>query len=151
MGYINGSDSLFALHGKCFGHCTEHTTNYDTETKERAVKAPEVKGIDLSKFKEVDVTGLSVTVSFKGLVFSEESELSFTDLQALWYAGKPVEGSMFERPANGVTDGNRTPYLKAQFVITKLTENAPAGDDRSYDGELRMTGAPEIWHPTIAE
>lgn len=152
MGYINGSDSLFALGGKCFGHCEEHTTNYETETKERSVKAPEVKGVDLSKFKETAVTALGVTVSFKGFQFDEESELTFEDLQAMWYAAEPIEGEMFHRPKTGVSDTTaRSPYLKGQFIITKLSEGAPAGDDLTYDGELKLTGAPETWTPKLAE
>lgn len=151
MGYINGSDSLFALGDKCFGHCTEHVTNYETTTKSRAVKAPEIKGIEVTKFEETSITGLGITVSFKGFVFGEESELTFEDLQAMWFAGQPITGELFRRPAAGVVDKDRKPYLKAQFVITKLTESAAADDDNAYDGELKMTGAPEVWTPKLSE
>lgn len=146
-GYINGSDMLLAVFNKAIGHCTEHTVTYDTTTKERAVKAPETQGVSASLFKETTVTGLSVTISFKGLKVYDETELDAETLKALWKEAKPVTGECFNRPAAGVSDGNRQPYLKADFVITKLTESATAEDDASFDGELKMTGAPEIWTP----
>ena len=96
-----------------------------------------------------DVVGLSITISFKGLQVYDETELDAETLKALWREAKPVTAECFRRPQNGVTDGNRSPYLKAQFVITKLSESATAEDDASFDGELKMTGAPETWTPKI--
>lgn len=146
-GYINGSDMLLAVFNKAIGHCTEHTVTYDTTTKERAVKAPESQGITASLFKETTVTGLSVTISFKGLQVYNETELDADTLKALWKEAKPVTAECFRRPENGVTGTARSPYLKAQFVITKLTESATAEDDASFDGELKMTGSPDVWTP----
>ena len=37
-GYVNGSDMLLYIGEKAIGHCTSHTTTFDTETKDRAVK-----------------------------------------------------------------------------------------------------------------
>ncbi|WP_303745037.1 phage tail tube protein [uncultured Duncaniella sp.] len=148
-GYINGSDMLLAVFDKAIGHCTEHSVTYDTTTKERAVKAPEIQGMSSSLFKETSITGLSITISFKGLQVYDETELDAETLKALWREAKPVTAECFRRPQNGVTDGNRSPYLKAQFVITKLSESATAEDDASFDGELKMTGAPETWTPKI--
>lgn len=147
-GYINGSDLLMAVDGKATGHSTEHTVTYDTETKDRAVKAPEVQGISSSFFKETTVTGLSITISFKGLQNYGETELAAGTLKDLWAKGKPVTVECFRRPTAGVQSATaRTPYLKAQFIITKLSEGAPVDEDATYDGELKMTGAPEIWTP----
>lgn len=36
--YINGSDLLLNVGGKAIGHCTTHTTTFNSDTKERAVK-----------------------------------------------------------------------------------------------------------------
>lgn len=149
--YINGSDFLFALGNKAFGHSSEHTVTYDTETKERAVKAPEVNGVDTSMFKETSVTKLKITVSFKGFQFDDETELSADELKAMWRAAKPFTGEAFQRPKEGVKNDTREPYLKAQFLLTKLVESNPADDDATYDGELVMTGAPETWTPALAE
>ena len=37
-GYCNGSDMLLYVDGKAIGSCTSHTTTFNSETKERAVK-----------------------------------------------------------------------------------------------------------------
>ena len=37
-GYCNGSDMLLYVGGKAIGSCTSHTTTFNSETKERAVK-----------------------------------------------------------------------------------------------------------------
>lgn len=146
-GYINGNDLLLAVGGKATAFSTEHTVAYDTETKERAVKAPETSGIDVSMFKETSVTGLSITITAKGLESYENVGQTFEALKEMWYAAKPVTVECFRRPEGGVQDGQRNPYLKGQFVITKLSEGAPSGDDVTYDIELKMSGAPEIWAP----
>ncbi|MCM1369830.1 MAG: hypothetical protein NC204_05595 [Candidatus Amulumruptor caecigallinarius] len=151
MGYINGSDMLLAVAGKCIGHATEHTVNYETETKDRAVKAPETVGISVSMFKETSVTGLGITISFKGLQTDDETELSAETLKALWKEAKPVVAECFKRKKTGGTAETRDPYLKANFVITKLSESLTAEDDASFDGELKMTGAPLVWTPSTVE
>lgn len=141
--YINGSDVLFAVDGLPVGACSEHTVSYDTETKNRAVKAPMTQGTDISVFQETDVTGLKVTVSFKGFRRDPEDERAFDWFRAAWMERKPVEGKCFRRPATGVSGSTiPDPYLVGNFVITKLTESNPAGDDSTYDGEMVMTGAP---------
>lgn len=147
--YINGSDILLAIKDKALGSAQEHTTTYDSTTKERAVKAPETEGIDASLFTETSVTGLSITISFKGLQASDETELTFDELLNMWKEAKPIDACCFRRPKDGVKDGARAPYLKAKFVITKLSESAQSEEDASYDGELKMTGAPEIWAPVV--
>ena len=38
VGYVNGSDLLLKVGGKAIGHCTTHTTTFNTETKDRSVK-----------------------------------------------------------------------------------------------------------------
>ncbi len=37
-GYCNGSDMLLYVGGKAVGHCTTHTSTFNSETKDRAVK-----------------------------------------------------------------------------------------------------------------
>lgn len=141
---------LLAIGGKCIGHCQEHTANYNTETKDHAVKPAASKPKGMALFKQTTVSGLSMTVSFKGLEADNETELSAETLKALWKAGKPVKAELFDRPAAGV-QGNtsRNPYCKGDFIITKLTESSPADDDVSFDGELQLTGEPEVWTPAI--
>lgn len=144
--YVNGSDLLIALASKALGHNTSHTINYDTETKEHAVKPVESALPSASKFKETTVTGLSITISFQGLVCSDESETHIGILKDLWYKGEPVDVESFARKKSA-GESARNPNLKAKFIITKLTEDAPAEDDTTYSGELKMTGAPEVWEP----
>lgn len=144
-GYVNGNDMLLAINGKQVGHSTEHVTNYNTTTKERAVKAPEKEKISVSLFKELTVTGLEITVSFKGLRVYDEDGLSVELLRSMWKNAQPVPFECYDRPANGVTGSNRDPYLVANGIITKLTENAPADDDVTFDGEIKMSGAPTTW------
>lgn len=141
-GYANGSDLLLEIDGKCVGHCTGHTINYNSETKDHAVKAPAsvtTKGQAL--FKEMTVTGLSVSISFNGLHNLSESEGGVPALEAAWRAAQPVTVKSYWR-------GNKeTPNLVGQFVISKLSVGANANDDVTYDGELQNTGAPEVWDP----
>ncbi len=146
--YINGSNMLLAVADKAIGSSQEHTVSYETETKEHAVKPVETAGEDIGMFKEQAVTGLGITISFKGFRVDNETELTFEQLQAMWYNHEPIKAACFKRPTGGVKDGNRSPYLVANFVITKLSESHPAEDDSTYDGELKMTGAPETWTPT---
>lgn len=120
---------------------------YDSETKERLVKAPEADGIDVSLFKESSVTALGITITAKGLQSYDIVGASFEELKSMWRAAQPVTVECFRRPENGVTGTARNPYLKGQFIITKLSEGAPAGDDTTYDIELKMTGAPQVWAP----
>lgn len=148
--YINGSNILLAINDKAIGSSQEHVTSYDTETKDHAVKPVETEGIDNSLFKETSVTGLSISITFKGFRVENETELTFEELLAMWKEGKPITACCYTRPQDGVQESERKPYLKAKFVITKLSESATADDDATYDGELRMTGAPEIWTPSLS-
>lgn len=148
-GIVNGSDLLLAVAGLCIAYCTEHTCNYDTETKARAVKAPETVGINASKFDETTISKLAITISFKGLQNYEEGDASgFRKLLKLWYDAKPVQIECFNRAIKGAASEDRpSPYLIAQAVITKLSESNPAGDDATYDGELKVTGVPYKFTP----
>jgi hypothetical protein len=147
-GYANGSDMLLSINGDCIGHCTEHTVTYDTESKTRSVKAPAKQGIDASSlFDETAITKLSITISFKGLRTYSEGELPFQLLLEHWRNAEPISVDCFPRSTTGA---QCQPYLCANAVITKLTENNPAGDDASYDGELKVTGVPTTWEPSNA-
>ena len=149
-GIINGSDILLAINGKCVCYCTEHTCNYDTETKVRAVKAPETVGINASKFDETSISKLSITISFKGLQSYDESDEGLQRLLALWYDAKPVTVECFRRAKAGAPSADRpAPYLEAMAVITKLSEGNGANDDASFDGELKVTGVPTKFAPLI--
>ncbi|MDE7402105.1 MAG: hypothetical protein K2M87_01685 [Muribaculaceae bacterium] len=155
-GFINGSDVLLAFENtkgemKGLASCTEHTCNYESETKERATKAPITSGVDISMFSDVDVTGLKITISFKGLrTYDAEANGAngFGTLLNLWMQRKKITVECFLRPKSGVSDAeNINPYLKATGIITKLTESSTAKEDASYDGEIRICAAPEIFNP----
>ena len=90
-GYINGSDLLLSVAGKCVGHCTKHETTYSSDTKERAVKplASAAQG-SAGLFKSKSVTGLKISISANGVAFYGETENGMKELLAGWYAGKSV-------------------------------------------------------------
>lgn len=137
-GYTNGSDLLVLIDGKAIGSCTTHTTTYNSETKDRAVKPVVSKAISSGLWKRKGVVGLSISISGEGLRFYDETECGFRELRALWKAGKSVEVKAIER------EGDTTPYLVGMFVITKLEETAPAQDDATYSVDLENDGEPSV-------
>lgn len=141
MGYINGSDLLIKIDDGAFGHCTSHTTTYNSETKERAVKPlATVKTLTTGLWKQKGVIGLSVSVSAEGLRFYDETESGYEEIKNKWAGGQSVVVEAYERDSD-------EPYMSGKFVITSLEETAPAQDDVSYsvslenDGEVKIDGS----------
>ena len=139
QGYVNGSDLLMSIGEKACGHCTSHTTTYNSETKDRAVK-PEAKqtATNAGLFKEKTVTGLSVQVKCEGLRFYGETENGMKDLLGKWKTGASVELKGFAR------GGDAAPYMSGNFIISSLEESAPAGDDTTYSATFDNTGVVTI-------
>lgn len=135
-GYCNGSDLLLYVGGKAVGSCTSHTTTFNSETKERAVKPVASAALSSGKWKKKGVVGLSYSISAEGLRFYDETECGFKQLFKLWKAGEPVEVKCMER------EGAEKPYLKGNCVITSLEETAPAQDDATYSVNLENDGEP---------
>lgn len=135
-GYCNGSDLLLYVGGKAVGSCTSHTTTFNSETKERAVKPVASAALSSGKWKKKGVVGLSYSISAEGLRFYDETECGFKQLFKLWKAGEPVEVKCMER------DGADQPYLAGKCVITSLEETAPAQDDATYSVNLENDGEP---------
>jgi predicted secreted protein len=130
------------VNDKAVGHCTTHTTTFDTETKDRAVKPVADATMSQALWKSSGVTGLSVTISFEGLCFYDETEFSFKDLLNVWAAGKSVDVKCMERE-------NTDPYMKGKFVLTQLEQDAPAQDDVTYKGTMKNDGCPDIDYTKI--
>lgn len=145
-GYINGSDMLLGIGGKNVGHSTSHTTTYTAETKTRSVKPVNTEVITKALYDEKSVIKLNISISAQGIRNYDETESGFKTLIGLWHAGEPVEVTCFERKAT--TTDTPAPYLKGDFIITKMTETNPAGDDATYDMDLELATAPEIWSPS---
>lgn len=137
--YINGSDLLLKVAGKAVGHCTSHKITLNSDTKERAVKPLASASKSSGKFKEKTVNGMSISISFDGLRFYNETESGFDQISAAWGAGDPVEVEAFRR------EEDQTPYLKGKFVIDSLEESSPANDDATYSGSLSNSGEPEVY------
>lgn len=138
-GYVNGSDLLLSIGGKAAAHCTSHTTTYNSETKERAVKPKaSVTAASSGLFKEKSVTGLSVQVKCEGLRFYGEDEAGMKEMLATWKVGSTVELKGFARGSDA------KPYMSGKFVITTLEETAPAGDDTTYSATFDNSGAVTI-------
>ena len=139
QGYVNGSDLLMTIGAKACGHCTSHTTTYNSETKDRAVKpaATEVAP-NAGLFKEKTVTGLSVQVKCEGLRFYDETESGMKELLEKWKTGAAVELKGFARGSDAA------PYMSGSFIISSLEESAPAGDDTTYSATFDNTGAVTI-------
>lgn len=138
--YINGSDLLLKVGGKAVGHCTSHTVTFNSETKERAVKPAASAAKSSGLWKEKGVTGLSISISFEGLRFYEDSENGFEEIATQWGIGDQVLVEAFKRGED------KKPYLSGNFVIASLEESSPAQDDATYSGTLENAGEPE-WYP----
>lgn len=136
-GYTNGSDLLLYVNGKAVGSCTPHTSTFNSETKDRAVKPVASKPISSGLWKKKGVIGLSYSISAEGLRFYDETECGFKELFALWKAGKSVKVKCMER------ENAENPYLVGDCVITSLEESAPAQDDATYSLNLENDGEPE--------
>lgn len=135
-GYCNGSDMLLYVGGKAVGSCTSHTTTFNSETKERAVKPVASAGMSSGLWKKKGVVGLSYSISAEGLVFYDETECGFKQLFALWKAGKSVEIKCMER------ENSDEPYLVGACVIASLERTDPAQDDSTYSISLENDGEP---------
>lgn len=133
-GYINGSDILLSVAGKAVGHSTSHTTTYNSETKDRAVKPVSTATASAGLWKQKTVTGLSVSISAEGLRTYDETECSIKDLMTAWKSGQSVAVKGFLR------SGDETPYLSGNFIIASIEEGAPAGDDVTYSVSLENDG-----------
>ena len=138
-GYVNGSDLLISVAGKAIGHCTTHTTSFNTETKDVAVKpAASVAASAAALFKSKRVTGLALQVKADGLGYYNEAEAGFKELLAKWKLGQSVHVKCFER------ENDETPYIEGDFIISSLENTAPAGEDATYsitldnDGEVTI-------------
>lgn len=138
-GYINGSDILLSVGGKAIGHCTTHTLTFNSETKDRAVKPAASAAYSSGLWKGKGVTGLSISLSAEGLRYYGEGENGFDELSALWGAGAPITVKAFQR------EGDASPYLEGQFVITSLEETSPAQDDATYSISLENDGEPTTY------
>lgn len=135
-GYCNGSDLLLYVGGKAVGSCTSHTSTFNSETKERAVKPVASAAQSSGLWKKKGVVGLSYSISAEGLRFYDETECGFKELFAMWKAGQPITVKCMER-------GNSAqPYLEGSCVIASLEESAPAQDDATYSVSLENDGEP---------
>lgn len=134
-GYCNGSDMLLYVGGKAIGSCTSHTTTFNSETKERAVKPVASAAMASGLWKKKGVIGLSYSISAEGLVFYNETEYGYKSLLAAWKAGKSVEVKCMERESEA-------PYLVGNCVIASLERTDPAQDDSTYSISLENDGEP---------
>lgn len=138
-GYINGSDLLLMVGGKAVGHCTSHTLTFNSETKDRAVKPVASAAKSSGLWKGKGVTGLSISISAEGLRFYDETENGHEQIAPLWGKGASVEVQAFKR------GGDKTPYVKGNFVIASLEETSPAQDDATYSVSLENDGEPDVY------
>lgn len=138
-GYINGSDLLLKVGGKAVGHCSSHTLTFNSETKDRAVKPAATAAKSSGLWKNKGVTGLSISISFEGLRFYDETESGYEQIAPSWGKGESVEVEAFKR------GNDMTPYVKGNFVIASLEETSPATDDATYSGSLENDGEPETY------
>ena len=129
---------LLFIDDDAVGHCTTHTTTFNSETKERAVKPVATANISQGLYKGKGVTGLGISISFEGLNNYDEKEAGFAKLLAAWKTGKSVKVKCMER------ENDEKPYLVGNFVIASLERADPAQDDSTYSGTLENDGAPEV-------
>lgn len=136
MSYVNGSDMLLYIGGKAVGHCTTHSAEMSSDTKEHQVKPTAATAQAESLWKGKSVTALSISLSAEGLIFDTESERSYMELVDAWQKGKSVTCKCMKRAAS------ETPYLAGSFVIKSLKRDDPAQDDAKYSISLENDGAP---------
>ena len=127
-GYVNGSDMLLYINGKAVGHCSSHTTRFNAETKERAVKPVASLPKQQGKWKNKTVSGMSLSVSEESL--------------ALAAKGDSVDVKCMER-------GSEAPYLEGKFIITSLERTDPAQDDSTYSISLENDGMPTTFDSEV--
>ena len=133
---------LLYVGGKAVGSCTTHTTTFNSETKERAVKPVASANLASGLWKKKGVVGLSYSISAEGLVFYDETECGFKSLFALWKAGKPVTVKCMER------ENSDEPYLEGSCVISSLERTDPAQDDSTYSLSLESADEPTTLNET---
>lgn len=145
-GYCNGSDMLLYVGDKAVGSCTTHTTTFNSETKERAVKPVASAPVASGLWKKKGVVGLSYSISAEGLVFYDETECGFKELFKMWKDGKSITVKCMER------ENSDQPYLEGACVISSLERTDPAQDDSTYTINLENDGEPsELDEEAITE
>lgn len=137
--FENGSDILLNVGGSCLAKCSTHNIQYNTETKERAVKAPASESKQTALFTSKGVTKLTITAHGEAFRFYKASENGFEECAAMWGKGQAVELQAFKRGSDS------SPYLKGKFVITAMEETNPANDDATWTIDLENDGTPEIY------
>lgn len=147
---INGNDLLVRFDDEATGHSTSHTTTFNTETKDVAVK-PLASAAQSSAglYKKKRVTGLSVQIKCEGLAVYGETESGLQAFLAKWKVGASVECEGFSRPATA-SQTAPAPYLSGNFIITSLENTAPAGEDATYSITLDNDGPVTIDETKIA-
>lgn len=141
-GYVNGSDMLLYVDGKAIGHCTTHSTEFSSETKDRQVKPVASAPMSAGLWKAKGVTGLSISISADGLACYDEPEAGFGTLFDLWTKGKSVTVKCMER------ENSDKPYLQGKFIISKVSRQDGAQDDSTYSISLDNDGMPETLDST---
>lgn len=141
-GYINGSNLLLKVGGKCIDKCSTHSVSLGVETKERAVKPLASKTKSSGVFAEKGATKLTAQISGEGYRYDGEEENGFKALAKLYYAHESIDVECFER------ESDTTPYLKGKFIITSLEETSPAQDDATYSIQLENDGEFELYPTT---
>lgn len=141
-GYVNGSDLLLYVNGKAIGHCSTHTTTFNSETKDHAVKPAASKSMSAGLWKGKTVVGLSISISTEGLRFYNETEMGFKGLFKEWIKGQSIEVKCMER------ENSDKPYLVGKFVIASIEETAAAQDDATYSASFENDGEPDTLDDT---
>ncbi|MCR5714396.1 MAG: phage tail protein [Bacteroidales bacterium] len=128
-GYIHGSDLLLYVNGVALGHSSSCQVSYSAETDERMTKETSNSG----KWSSKEVRKLSVSISAEGFSFYSDT-MSYEDLLALWKAGQKVQVKYAYRGEE------TTRVMSGDFVITSLSEDAPADNDATYSLQLENAG-----------
>lgn len=137
--YENGSDILLNVGGGCIARCSTHNIQYNSETKERAVKPIASAAKKKVLFTSKGVTKMSITAHAEGFRFYKATENGFEECAALWGKGQSVDLQAFKRGSD------TTPYLKGKFVITAIEETNPAQDDATWTIDLENDGEPDTY------
>lgn len=94
--YENGSDILLNVGGGCIARCSTHNIQYNSETKERAVKPVATAAKKKALFTSKGVTKMSITAHAEGFRFYKATENGFEECAALWGKGQSVDLQAFK-------------------------------------------------------
>lgn len=143
MSNISGTDLMLFYNGKSIGGATSHDLDISIETTETTSKDTGGKWttkagrkiswtVNTSNLFAFEASGVAFDTLFTNAIDFVEADIVFTtkaDIDAT------------TAPATGWTPSTTETQYTGKVIITKLTVNAPNGDNATYTASFEGTGA----------